>query len=372
MRLISQQGDQAEILLELTQAQQSWAFDGINERPVLSINRNFSAPIQLDFDQSQDDLLTLFSRDDDPFNRWEAGQKLAMQMILENRLPNQKLIEAYRELLLDPNLDPAFKELALTLPAESYLYEQGHDVDPQKIYQARGAFRHAIAIALRLEFAAIYQQMQTSGPFKSDGVTAGKRGLKNFALNMLLEADVDIWAPMAVNQYQTADNMSDRYAALACLVNHDTKPAKSCLADFYERFKDDPLVIDKWFALQAMRPPLESAGSTLNEVRYLQQHAAFKLNNPNRVRSLFHAFCMSNPASFHQADGNAYSFWAESVLALDPVNPQVAARLARALDRWCLFAEPYRSKMHAALERVAQCNTLSSDVREVITKALGN
>ncbi|MBT8550426.1 aminopeptidase N [Polynucleobacter paneuropaeus] len=372
MRLITDQGDQAEILLELTQVNQSWTFDCINQRPVLSINRNFSAPIQLDFDQSQDDLLTLFSHDDDPFNRWEAGQKLAMQMILENRLPDQKLIEAYRELLLDPNLDPAFKELALTLPAESYLYEQGHDVDPQKIYQARCAFRHAMASELRMEFAAIYQQMQTPGPFKSDGVTAGKRGLKNFALNMLLEADVSVWVPMAVNQYQTADNMSDRYAALACLVNHDAKPAKSCLADFYERFKSDPLVTDKWFALQAMRPPLELAGSTLNEVRYLRQHEAFKLNNPNRVRSLIHAFCMNNPASFHQADGSAYNFWAESVLALDPVNPQVAARLARALDRWRLFAEPYRSKMHAALERVAQCNTLSSDVREVIVKALAN
>ena len=372
MRLITEADNPAEILLELTQAEQSWTFDHIDQRPVLSINRNFSAPIQLDFNQSQDDLLILFSHDDDAFNRWEAGQKLAMQMILDNRLPDQKLIEAYRSLLLDPQLDPAFKELALTLPAESYLYEQGQDVDPQKIYRARTAFRHAIASQLRMEFAAIYQQMQTPGPFKSDGVTAGKRGLKNFALNMLLEADVNVWAPMAVNQYQLADNMSDRYAALAGLVNHDAKAAKTCLVDFYERFKDDPLVIDKWFALQAMRPPLENAGSTLNEVRYLQQHEAFKLNNPNRVRSLFHAFCMSNPASFHQIDGNAYSFWAESVLALDPVNPQVAARLARALDRWRLFAEPYRSNMHAALERVAQCNTLSSDVREVITKALGN
>ena len=372
MRLITSADEHAEQLLELTAPTQSWTFDNISERPVLSINRNFSAPINLDFEQGEADLISLFSNDDDPFNRWEAGQKLAMQMILNNRLPDVTLIEAYRNLLLDPDLDPAFKELALTLPAESYLYEQCSSVDPQKIFTARRAFRREIAKQLQLEWAALYQQNQTPGPFKSDAQDSGKRALKNLALSMLLEADPKIWAPMAINQYQIADNMTDRYAALAALVAHGAKGANDCLNDFFSRFANDALVIDKWFALQSSRPPVDGLESTLVDVKRLREHPAFKLNNPNRARSVIHAFCANNPASFHQADGSGYAFWAESVLALDPINPQVAARLARALDRWRLFAQPYQSHMKAALERVAACPTLSPDVQEVIGKALGN
>jgi aminopeptidase N len=287
-------------------------------------------------------------------------------------LPDKALIEAYRTLLTDPDLDPAFKELALTLPAETYLYEQCASVDPQQIYKARRAFRHVIASELRIEWAALYQQMQTPGPFSPDAASAGKRGLKNLALSMLLEADLLIWAPMAVNQYQNADNMTDRYAALASLVIHGSTSAAACLEDFYTRFTGDALVIDKWFALQSSRPPVANAQSTLNEVKRLREHEAFKMNNPNRVRSVIHAFCMNNPASFHQADGSGYAFWAESVLALNPINPQVAARLARGLDRWRQFAKPYQDHMLAALKQVAACETLSPDVKEVVSKALSN
>jgi aminopeptidase N len=372
MRLLTSEDDQPEALLELTQGQQTWTFDQVASCPVLSINRNFSAPINLDFDQSEADLLTMFSSDDDAFNRWEAGQKLAMQMILGNCLPDKALIEAYRTLLTDPDLDPAFKELALTLPAETYLYEQCASVDPQQIYHARRAFRHALASELRIEWAALYQQMQTPAPFNPDAVSAGKRGLKNLALSMLLEADPLIWASMAVNQYQNADNMTDRYAALAGLVIHGSTSAAACLEDFYTRFSDDALVIDKWFALQSSRPPVANAESTLNEVKRLREHEAFKMNNPNRVRSVIHAFCMNNPASFHQADGSGYAFWAESVLALNPINPQVAARLARGLDRWRQFAPIYQEQMLSALKQVAACETLSPDVKEVVSKALGD
>jgi aminopeptidase N len=369
-RLLTSTNDQPEQLLELTEPAQTWTFQNVAQRPVLSINRNFSAPIQLEFEQSEVDLLTQFSVDDDPFNRWEAGQRIAMQMILSDRLPDTQLINSYRNLLLDPQLDPAFKELALTLPAETYLYEQCASVDPQKIYLSRRAFRRELAKQLQLEWAALYQQNQTPGPFKSDAQSAGKRALKNLALSMLLEADPKIWAPMAVNQYQVTDNMTDRYAALAALVIHGAKGAEVCLQDFYDRFVNDALVIDKWFALQSSRPPVDGKDSTLMEVKRLREHPAFKLNNPNRARSVIHAFCANNPASFHQADGSGYAFWVESVLALDPINPQVAARLARALDRWRLFAGPYQEHMKAALEQVATCQTLSPDVREVVGKAL--
>jgi aminopeptidase N len=293
-------------------------------------------------------------------------------MILNHRLPDKLLIQAYRELLADADLDPAFKELALTLPAESYLYEQCASVDPQKIFTARRAFRREVAKQLQLEWAALYQQMQTPGPFKSDAISAGKRGLKNLALNMLLEANGAVWAPMAANQFQIADNMTDRYAALAALVTHGAKEAKQCLIDFYNHFAKDALVIDKWFGLQSSRPPVDGLETTLSDVKRLREHPAFKLNNPNRVRSVIHSFCANSPASFHQVDGSGYEFWADSVLALDPVNPQIAARLARALDRWRLFAQPYQDQMKTALERVAASSTLSPDVREVVGKALGN
>ena len=372
MRLLTAADDQLETLLELTQQEQTWTFDGVATRPALSINRGFSAPVQLDFNQSEADLLVMFSSDDDAFNRWEAGQKIAMQMILANRLPDAEIISAYRNLLTDPDLDPAFKELALTLPAETYLYEQCTSVDPQQIYAARRAFRRAIATKMRIEWAALYQQMQTPGPFKPDAVSAGKRALKNLALSMLLDADPIIWAPMAVNQYQNADNMTDRYAALAALVIYGSKSAAACLEDFYTRFADDALVIDKWFALQSSRPPVANTGPTLSDVRRLCEHTAFKMNNPNRVRSVIHAFCMNNPGSFHQVDGRGYAFWAESVLALDPINPQVAARLARGLDRWRQFAKPYQDQMLSALKQVDACETLSADVKEVVSKALGN
>ena len=166
--------------------------------------------------------------------------------------------------------------------------------------------------------------------------------------------------------------MTDRYAALAGLVIHGSISAAACLEDFYTRFADDALVIDKWFALQSSRPPFANAESTLGDVKRLREHEAFTMNNPNRVRSVIHAFCMNNPASFHQVDGSGYAFWAESVLALNPINPQIAARLARGLDRWRHFAPIYQEQMLAALKQVAACETLSADVKEVVSKALGN
>ena len=210
--------------------------------------------------------------------------------------------------------------------------------------------------------------MQTPGPYSPDSVSVGKRALKNLALGMLLLAEPqgESFQQLALDQYQQANNMTDRYGALAALVLQGAPKAADCLADFYQRFADNPLVIDKWFALQAMC----SLDAPLERVRGLRNHPAFKMTNPNRVRSLIHTFCMANPAGFHQWNGGGYAFWAEAVLELDLINPQVAARLARAADRWRSFAEPYQSKMRAALEQVAANPKLSADVREVVNKAL--
>ena len=362
-----------ERLLELTDATQTWVFDHVPSEPVLSINRGFSAPIVLEFDQSEADLLTLFTKDDDAFNRWEAGQKLAMQLILAGRTPDEALLQTHRLILQDPKLDPAFKELALTLPAETYLYEQCASVEPQTIHANRKAFREAIAQHLQPEWQRLYAAMQTPEPFKPDAVSAGKRSLKNLALGMLLIANPAQWAKTAQQQYTLANNMTDRYAALAHLVQNNVPEGITCLADFYEHFADDPLVIDKWFGLQSSCPPTNTnPASSLERVTALLEHPAFSYTNPNRVRSVIHSYCMGNPAGFHMRDGRGYRFWAQSVLKLDAINPQIAARLARALDRWTVFDEPYRGQMQAALQAVATSKTLSADVNEVILKALGN
>jgi aminopeptidase N len=358
-----------EVLLELTQAEQSWLVQNISAKPVLSINRDFSAPIILEHKQSEDELLTLLAEDTDPFSRWESAQKLAQQMILAGRLPNTKLIDAYRVILQDPHLDPAFKELIFTLPAETYLYEQCKVVEPQEIHWARRRFKTALAQALQDEWALTYVDHQSPGPYRADAKSMGKRALKNLALMMLLESGDVHWQERAEEQYELANNMSDRFAALQALVAVNAPHAKNALADFYQRFAEDALVIDKWFALQATRPA-QIGTSILMDVKALMQHSAFKLNNPNRVRSLIHAFCLNNPAGFHQADGSAYRFWIECVIALDKINPQVAARLARALDRWPKFAKPYSKHMLAALHHVAKAGHLSPDVGEVITKAI--
>jgi len=362
-----------ERLLELTDATQTWVFDQVPSEPVLSINRGFSAPIVIEYDQSEADLLTLFTKDSDAFNRWEAGQKLAMQWILAGRTPDDALLQTYRLILQDPSLDPAFKELALTLPAETYLYEQCASVEPQTIHANRKAFRQAMAQHLQPEWQRLYEAMQTPGPFKPDAVSAGKRSLKNLALGMLLIANPKEWAKSAQQQYTVANNMTDRYAALAHLVQNNVPEGVSCLADFYERFADDPLVVDKWFGLQSSCPPTNAnPSSSLERVTALLTHPAFSYTNPNRVRSVIHSYCMGNPAGFHMRDGRGYQFWAQSVLKLDAINPQIAARLARALDRWTVFSEPYRGQMQAALQAVAAAKTLSADVNEVIVKALGN
>jgi aminopeptidase N len=358
-----------EVLLELTQAEQSWLVQNISAKPVLSINRDFSAPIILEHKQSEAELLTLLAEDTDPFSRWESAQKLAQQMILAGRLPNTKLIDAYRVILQDPHLDPAFKELIFTLPAETYLYEQCKVVEPQEIHWARRRFKTALAQALQDEWALTYTDYQSSGPYRADAKSMGKRALKNLALMMLLESGDVHWQERAEEQYELANNMSDRFAALQALVAVNAPHAKNALADFYQRFAEDALVIDKWFALQATRPA-QIGTSILMDVKALMQHSAFKLNNPNRVRSLIHAFCLNNPAGFHQADGSAYRFWIECVIVLDKINPQVAARLARALDRWPKFAKPYSKHMLAALHHVAKAGHLSPDVGEVITKAI--
>ena len=265
----------------------------------------------------------------------------------------------------DRALDPSFREVSLTLPSESMMSEQTDVVDPQAIHLARRSLYNKLAVSLRPKWLSAYRANHDASGYSPDAAAVGKRGLKNLALAYLSDLDEPAIHSLQQQQYDSADNMTDRLAALGALINSRAPGRAAALTRFYADFEDDALVIDKWFMLQA------TARSTdVSAVRGLMQHPAFSLKNPNRARSLIFSFCNGNPARFHAADGSGYAFWAEQVIALDALNPQVAARLARSLDRWRKYVPSLQEKMRAALARVANSPRLSNDVLEVVTKSL--
>jgi aminopeptidase N len=376
----------------LTQAQEVLQFIGVPVEPVPSLFRGFSAPVILEFDYSEDQLLALLAHDNDPFNRWEAAQRLAMQAALNainsvapradsmpatgqfdaQKFAQSRFVSALRSVLNDSTLDAAFKELVLTLPSETYIAEQLEVVDPQAIHAVREGMRHALAVALQDDWAAIYEANKDTGSYTPDAIQAGRRSLANLALYMLCIGSEgsakEVWHGKAYQRFKDAGNMTDRFGALSALVSSRSQHAEPALAKFHTLFKQEALVIDKWFALQAGSS--DAGGDILPKVRSLMQHADFNIKNPNRARSLIFSYCSANPAAFHRADAAGYVFWADQVLALDAINPQVAARLARALDRWKKLAQPYQDAAKHAIERVAAKSDLSNDVREVVSRAL--
>ncbi|PZP34398.1 MAG: aminopeptidase N [Roseateles depolymerans] len=369
-----------EQVVVLDQAEQRFVFQGITAEPVPSLLRGFSAPVVLDDGLSDADLLVLLQHDSDAFNRWEASQRLALNLMLRALRSGEALtlgddyIAAMRALLTHPTLDAAFKELALTLPTESYLAEQLDVVDPQAVHAVWMAAQRQLASALRADWAAAFEANQIQGGYKADPVSSGKRALANLALSMLVldaQASGDtVWPGKAYQRFKDASNMTDRLGALAALVAAGAELATPALERFHALFKDDPLVIDKWFALQAQAP--EQDGRVFARVKALTKHADFTLKNPNRARSLLASLCMLNPAAFHRADAGGYVFWAEQVIAIDAINPQLASRIARAMDRWAQLAEPYRSAAREAVARVAAKPDLSPDVREIVERALAS
>ena len=362
-------------VLELTAEEQTFRFEGVAHAPVPSILRDFSAPVVLEYPYTDEELLHLFRYDSDPVNRWEAGQRLAMerllslaQAVLDNRplKLDDTYIAALRAVLTDTDLDAAFREQCLILPSETIIAEQMEVVHPQAIHSARQFMRHAIGTALRAELLQVYGANATPGPYSPDAISAGKRGLKNVALAYLLvQANAEA-VKLASEQFAAATNMTDRAAALSSLI-HSGADAGKQLDAFYKDFKGEALVVDKWFAMQGSAPHTNVA-----KVRELMKHPAFTLKNPNRARSLLFSFCNNNPSQFHAADGSAYEFWAEHVIKLDALNPQVAARLARSMDRWRRYAPALQVHMRHALEKVAAASKLSNDVMEVVSKALAN
>jgi aminopeptidase N len=381
LRLEDEPADAAatDRLLVLDQAKDFFTFVDLDAEPVPSLLRGFSAPVILAEPLADAELLVLLNHDSDPFNRWEAAQRLALDRLLgairgeREPLLDAPFIEAMRGVLRHPALDAAFKALVLTLPDENLLAEQLASVNPQRVHAVREVMLGQLARELRADWAWAFDAHGVKGPYRPDPASTGARALANLALSMLcLDAAKSgdaAWPGRAYQIVKDAGNMTERLGALAALTESHAELADRALEHFHARFKREPLVIDKWFALQAQMPE-RADGRAFARVKRLLQHADFTLANPNRARSLIQAFCQMNPGAFHRTDAGGYVFWADAVRELDGFNPQIAARIARAMDRWAHLAEPWRSDAREAIARVAEKKDLSPSVREIVEHAL--
>jgi aminopeptidase N len=362
-------------VVTLTQGSQSFEFPGVPEQPVLSLNRGFSAPIKLTSNVSADDLTFLAAQDPDPFNRWQAIQSLANTLLIDNvaairtgraERDDDGLMAALASVMADGALEPAFVALALAMPTEADIARDiGSDVDPDAIFAARARLRTTIGSRLGPQLRETYRRMQDDGPFNPDATSAGRRALKNVCLDLLAAAGVSAIA-LAARQYHQAGNMTDRMAALQTLSVYPVPERQAALDDFYRRYASNPLIIDKWLGLQAAIP---EAG-TLDRVRSLTRHQAFSLTNPNRVRALIGGFAQNNQTQFNRADGAGYEFLADTVLALDPKNPQVSARITTAFRSWRALEPVRRARAETALRRMATAPNLSRDLRDIVDRSL--
>jgi aminopeptidase N len=350
-----------EAVLSLQKPEETFTFSGLKAKPVPSLLRDFSAPVILKYPYTEADLLHLMANDDDAFNRWEAGQRLATSTILEHQgVPTPAFVAAARNVL--GSRDHAFAAEALNLPAETFLAEQLELVDPDALHEARNRLRRELAQKLEPDLLEIYRNIKAEGPYSPDAESTGRRALRNLCLSYLVEIGQ---AKPAYEQFRNADNMTDAMAALTALANVDCPERLPALESFYAHWQHEPLVVDKWLAVQATsRLP-----GTLARVNQLLSHPAFDMKVPNKVYALIRAFA-SNHVRFHAADGSGYAFLADQVIALDKLNPQVGARMARGFDRWRKFDEKRKASAKAALERIRETKGLSKDVAEIVTKAL--
>jgi aminopeptidase N len=370
-------GDTTRVL-ELREPEHVFRFVDVPARPVPSLLRGFSAPVKLNSTESDDDLRFRLAHDSDDFNRWDAGQTLAIRAILaliEDRRQNRTwtLPESFSAAFgraLASGADPALLAQVLTLPSEGYLAEQMEVVDVDGIHAAHTFVRRTLAERLRERFLQVYQTLhaQERDGYRMDSRAMARRALKNVCLDYLMQLDDGEARTLCLNQFHSAGNMTDQLGALAPLANCAGPERANALAAFYDRWRHEALVVDKWLSLQATsRLP-----GTLAVVRTLMDHEAFNLRNPNKVRALIGALCQANPLHFHTADGTGYTFLADRVLELNAFNPQIAARLMAAFTRWRKYDPVRQQGMRSQLERILVAPDLSPDVYEIAAKSLGS
>lgn len=366
--------------LELKLAEERFVFTGIKQKPVPSLLRHFSAPVKLNYDYSTEELAFLMANDSDEFNRWDAGQRLGLKLILQlveqqqageafdiNKLTDsyKPFSDAFKALLQERGGDLNFRAAALMLPSENYIGESMAVIDPVAIHEARTTLRHALAQEHEAVLWQVFEANVDTGAYSVDALTVGKRSLKNICLAYLATLATDKAISASELQLQ-ADNMTDVMAGMRNLIDIDCDARQQAINSFYDKWNSDALVVDKWLSLQAM----SSLPNTLAHVKALMQHEAFNIKNPNKVRSLISAFVSANAYQFHQASGEGYQFLADQVISLNSLNPMVAARMCSALIQWRRYDESRQALMQAQLQRILAEPELSKDVYEVVSKGL--
>jgi aminopeptidase N len=357
-----------EQIVQLDAARHELLFEGVNERPVLSINRGFSAPVIIEAERSADDLAFLSAHDDDPFARYEAMQQLMLDTLIgavvNGSADHAPVVEAVRQTLINADLDPAFMGEALLLPNEAFVGDHLLVVDPAAVAAARDALRGEIGRELEDHWRAAYQRTAANRYEYAPG-PKGLRRLRTVALGYIDASGAPDAPEIALRQFGDADNMTDRQGALGVLANGDSPQREQALNDFYQRYRHDALVLDKWFSTQAYSIREDTAAA----VEALASHPDFTLSNPNRIRSLVGAFA-ANQRAFHEKSGRGYRFVADKIIEVDRLNPQTAARLVPPLGRWRRFDEARGALMQAELQRILATPGLSKDVFEQVSKSL--
>lgn len=366
--------DIADNILHLTEKEQTFVFSNIKEMPVPSLLRGFSAPVKLNINYSDDELIFLASNETDEFNRWEAGQKLYLNTLhdminniqnnVEFSVPNS-LIEAFKITLQNKKLDKSLIALAISLPAESDIWERMDVIDVDAVHFARESLFKYIAEKAEDLLLDIYKE-NIDDVYTMDAKNIARRKLKNVVLNYLGYIKDQKYIDLVLNQFSISDNMTDRITALSILVDIDSKQSIGAIQSFYEDWKHDVLVLDKWFAIQAV----SKLDNTLENVLALLEHPAFSIQNPNKVRSLIGAFCNSNRINFHRIDGRGYQFLTKAVIALNNINPQIASRMVSLFNQWKRFDDTRKGLMEAELIKISKIDNLSKDVFEIVKKAL--
>lgn len=366
---------QSEMILNVTEAEQTFSFDQLAQQPVVSLLRGFSAPVTLKMERSLDELAFLLRHDSDTFNRWEAGQQLAVQVIFKlidaialgrSLQLEPVIVDAYRSVLADSSGDLSYKALLLALPEESYLSGQMAIIDVEAIHQAREFVKKTLAEQLQAEFKQLYVQHHRDESGSFDAGAVGRRRLKNACLSYLSKLENEDVYHIAEQQFYSARNMTDQLAALSAIVNSNHPAKARSLDSFYVQWRQEALVIDKWFTLQAT----SSMPNAFATVQALMKHAAFDMKTPNRVRSLIGAFSQANPLHFHAQNGEGYRFLADQVLALNTLNPQIASRMVTGLAQWRRYDAARQGLMKQQLQRIVATEHLSKDVYEIASKSL--
>ncbi|PWA87763.1 peptidase M1 family protein [Artemisia annua] len=361
-------------VLRVTKGEEEFVFNDVPEKPVPSLLRGYSAPIRLHSDLTESDLFFLLAHDSDEFNRWEAGQILARNLMLTQVVNFQKgnalvldpqFVHGIKCIILDSSLDKEFVAKAITLPGEGEIMDMMEIADPDAVHAVRSFIRKQLASELKQEFLNLVKENGSSEQYVFNHENMARRALKNTALAYLASLDDEEITELVLNEYKTATNMTDQFSALAAIAQKPGKARDDALADFYNKWQDDYLVVNKWFALQSS----SDIPGNVENVKKLLSHQAFDLKNPNKVYSLIGGFCAS-PVNFHAKDGSGYNFLGELVVQLDKLNPQVASRMVSAFSRWKRYDESRQNLAKAQLEMIVSANGLSENVYEIATKSL--